>query len=268
MVFKRNQLRAVVLTGDGLRHQFFIRYLKSCFRVELVVSQAKKIGDRLSSNTVPVEQEISEHFARNRATEFTYFSPFLEGGEGDRDQTCEVVDINAEELLAQVSHINPDVILVFGTKVLTEGWLNLGPPIVNLHLGWSPYYRGSATLFWPFFFNELHLLGSTVHLIDRGIDTGPILEIVPTKFEVGMNYYQVTTSHIMASIKRYPIIVQAFLDGEIEPVPQLKNDDDRICKTSHFDASSLRIGVGRISEGLTARAIEDIYRTRKCLSLL
>lgn len=266
MAHESNQFRAVILTGDGLRHQFFVQCLKSYFRVELVVTQAKKIGNRLSSNAMPVEKEIRAHFEKNRATEEAYIGPLLESTQRGIGQIFEAVDINAEKLLAKVRDIKPDVILVFGTKVLNEGWLDLGPPIVNLHLGWSPHYRGSATLFWPFFFNELHLVGSTVHLIDRGIDTGPILDIVPAEFEVGLNYYQVTIRHIMASIKRYPVVVKDFLDGEIVPVPQQKNDDDRICKTSHFDVSSLRIGVGRISEGLTARAIENIYRKRKCPS--
>ena len=47
--------------------------------------------------------------------------------------------------------------------------------IVNIHLGLSPYYKGSATNFWPFVYNKLQFLGVTFMKIDDGVDTGEIL---------------------------------------------------------------------------------------------
>jgi len=47
--------------------------------------------------------------------------------------------------------------------------------MINMHLGLSPYYRGSGTNFWPLYNNEPEYIGVTIHKIDPGIDTGSIV---------------------------------------------------------------------------------------------
>ena len=47
---------------------------------------------------------------------------------------------------------------------------------INLHGGLSPYYKGSATLFWPFYFQQPELAGITYHIIDSKIDHGSIIQ--------------------------------------------------------------------------------------------
>tara|TARA_B100000767_G_C19717813_1_gene515760 strand:- start:352 stop:960 length:609 start_codon:yes stop_codon:yes gene_type:complete len=49
----------------------------------------------------------------------------------------------------------------------------LGCPIFNLHISYLPYNRGSHSNFWSFYKNTP--AGVTIHLIDDGIDTGPIV---------------------------------------------------------------------------------------------
>ena len=39
--------------------------------------------------------------------------------------------------------------------------------MINVHLGLSPYYKGSATNFWPFVNNELQFLGVTFMVTDK-----------------------------------------------------------------------------------------------------
>ena len=41
---------------------------------------------------------------------------------------------------------------------------------INIHMGISPYYRGSDCNFWAMYDNNLHLVGGTVHLISKGLD--------------------------------------------------------------------------------------------------
>jgi len=45
---------------------------------------------------------------------------------------------------------------------------------LNLHKGKLPDYRGMPPAFWEFFNGELEV-GCTVHRIDGGLDTGPVL---------------------------------------------------------------------------------------------
>ena len=46
---------------------------------------------------------------------------------------------------------------------------------INVHRGIAPAYRGQRTIFWSLYFADFDHIGITVHLVDRGIDTGPIL---------------------------------------------------------------------------------------------
>ena len=46
-------------------------------------------------------------------------------------------------------------------------------PIINLHISYLPFNRGAHPNYWSF--KEKTIKGVTIHFIDSGIDTGPIL---------------------------------------------------------------------------------------------
>jgi len=46
-------------------------------------------------------------------------------------------------------------------------------PIINLHISYLPFNRGAHPNFWSF--KEKTPKGVTIHFLDKGIDTGPIL---------------------------------------------------------------------------------------------
>lgn len=46
---------------------------------------------------------------------------------------------------------------------------------INIHLGYAPNYRGEDSIFWPLYYRDYDHIGVTIHRIDAGIDTGPIL---------------------------------------------------------------------------------------------
>ena len=62
---------------------------------------------------------------------------------------------------------------------------------LNIHLGLSPYYKGSATNFWPFVNNELQFVGVSFLGIDDGIDTGPIIHQIRPDFKIGDSIHDV-----------------------------------------------------------------------------
>jgi|LauGreDrversion4_2_1035121.scaffolds.fasta_scaffold745375_1 hypothetical protein len=70
----------------------------------------------------------------------------------------------------------PDVVLSIRFSLIFKPWLieraRLG--IINIHPGPLPAYRGLYTPFWQIL-NSEQTLGCTVHRVDEGIDTGPIL---------------------------------------------------------------------------------------------
>ncbi|MBS0314922.1 MAG: hypothetical protein IT523_03295 [Burkholderiales bacterium] len=88
-------------------------------------------------------------------------------------------NINADEVVTQITELRPDIVLVNGTQLLREPILALLPTIrfgiVNLHTGLSPYSRGGNCNLFMLLEGHLQWLGVTVHHIDRGIDSGDII---------------------------------------------------------------------------------------------
>ncbi len=89
-----------------------------------------------------------------------------------------VENINAEEVLVFTQSLEPDLILVSGTRLVKAKMLaSVHPPkgILNLHTGLSPYVKGGPNCTnWCIATGQFHLIGNTVMWIDAGIDSGDI----------------------------------------------------------------------------------------------
>jgi folate-dependent phosphoribosylglycinamide formyltransferase PurN len=84
-------------------------------------------------------------------------------------------DQNAPDSLAQLKAWSPDLIIFAGGNILRKPLLAvpcLG--VLNIHLGLLPEIRGMSTPEWSLL-NTVPV-GITVHFMDAGIDTGPILQ--------------------------------------------------------------------------------------------
>jgi folate-dependent phosphoribosylglycinamide formyltransferase PurN len=70
----------------------------------------------------------------------------------------------------------PDVVVVNGTRLITDDVLSeVSVPVINIHAGVTPRYRGVHGGYWALAEGRPDLAGTTVHLVDSGIDTGGIL---------------------------------------------------------------------------------------------
>jgi hypothetical protein len=83
---------------------------------------------------------------------------------------------NTFPFLSEYQSCNYTLGIVAGfNKVLPESLIaNNAMGIINLHAGKLPQYRGGSPLNWQIINGE-SIIGVTIHQIDSGIDTGPIL---------------------------------------------------------------------------------------------
>jgi methionyl-tRNA formyltransferase len=96
--------------------------------------------------------------------------------------TIVVPNINAPEGIRFIQEHAPDVLTVCGTSVLKPEVFTLAPKgTINIHTGITPDYRSADPIFWALYEGEPDKVGVTIHYVDRGIDTGPIIyqESVP-----------------------------------------------------------------------------------------
>jgi len=87
--------------------------------------------------------------------------------------TCR--DQNSPQSIAQLKAWSPDLIIFTGGNILRKQLLQLPRlGVLNVHLGLLPEIRGMSTPEWSLL-NHVPV-GITIHYMDEGIDTGPILQ--------------------------------------------------------------------------------------------
>lgn len=87
-----------------------------------------------------------------------------------------VRDVNADDVVEAVHGFGPDLLIsVYFTQLLGRTFLDaLACPAVNLHPSLLPRHRGVAPLVWAIIDGDTRT-GVSAHLIDDGVDTGPLL---------------------------------------------------------------------------------------------
>jgi folate-dependent phosphoribosylglycinamide formyltransferase PurN len=88
-----------------------------------------------------------------------------------------VQSVNAEETLALLRQFAPRVVVVNGTRIIGRRLLQMvDATFINMHAGITPAYRGVHGAYWALVSGDAARCGVTVHVVDAGIDTGPIVE--------------------------------------------------------------------------------------------
>src|SRR5207237_2254518 len=100
----------------------------------------------------------------------------LIGAKISAGKIVQVTSVNDAATIDLILQSQPDLIIVNSTRILSKQLLRaLRCPVVNIHGGIMPHYRGLAGSYWALANGEPDKCGSTIHLIDEGIDTGAIL---------------------------------------------------------------------------------------------
>lgn len=87
-----------------------------------------------------------------------------------------IESVNDDICMELLQKINPDVVIVNGTRIIAERILNcIDAPFINMHMGITPKYRGVHGGYWALVENDREHCGVTVHKVDKGVDTGKIL---------------------------------------------------------------------------------------------
>ncbi len=238
-------MRALILTSNSPRHEYLCRSISNHFKLVGVISEKK--GDYYGKQRDSSEL-IQTHFdnlLRYETNTFSSYSDSLfERIEVERS------NINNHELVLWAENKDPDIVILFGTGILNDLWLSkFKDKIINIHLGYSPYYKGSATLFWPFVYNELDKIGVTIHLAVKEVDAGAILDTVTREIEDGENYYDITTKLIKKALDLVPHIALKYLNAEIEGKSQT-GMTGRTFRKKDFNESVLRKALFNANVGL------------------
>jgi hypothetical protein len=248
-------MKAIVLTSTMRRHQYVANTLASRLEVACVWQEQKSFEPLKYARSPQDEAIIARHFDGRDASENDYFSehaevraPARRVGPGGCNDPGEI---------EAMRHLSPDVVLVFGTGLLKHDVIDAFPGrIINIHLGLSPYYRGAGTNFWPLVNGEPEYCGATIHFLDIGVDTGPIIAHVRPDIRSGDGPHDIGNKTIVAAAVALAAAAQAHTHTPLRGVEQ--SGEGRVYRRKDFSAAA----VERLYANFAAGMIEEYLRNR------
>jgi methionyl-tRNA formyltransferase len=152
--------------------------------------------------------------------------------------------------------LEPGVVLVFGTGLLRQPLIDAFPGrILNIHLGLSPFYRGAGTNFWPLVNREPEYCGATIHFLDAGVDTGPVIAHVRPEIRGGDGPHDIGNRTIVAAADMLVNAALALAAGGVAGVPQ--TGGGRVYRRADFSADAVNRLYANFADGMIGEYLRD-----------
>src|SRR5262245_45703891 len=256
-------MRAILLTSTFRRHVFVANTAAASCELVGVWQEEKTFRPERYARDAEDHLIIERHFADRDASEERYFFSDTEVriDRGALHRTVGAGACSDPAEVALMAATRPDVVLVFGTGILRNPLLSeFGGRIINIHLGVSPYYRGAGTNFWPLVNRQPEYVGATIHYLDEGIDTGPILAHARPCIDPADGPHDVGNKTIVAAAQMLLRAAVAHVASTTRAVPQWQGG--RLYQRKDFNADAVRalyrnFESGMIHEYLAARTVRD-----------
>lgn len=143
----------------------------------------------------------------------------LDSGPIPRDLIERVRTVNSAPVIDALRSLAPTAVVISGTRLLSPAVLgSVTAPFINVHAGMTPRYRGVHGGYWAIASGEPAASGVTVHLVDRGVDTGPVLAQAPIAVTPADNF---TTYPLLQLALALPLLRRVLKDaarGTLVPV--------------------------------------------------
>lgn len=258
-------MRVAILTANDIRHRYFVNAIGEERDVGVVCYEdtgyvpARARRDELDEHARAV---VDHHFAERTRQEQRYFghnADRVANGNGRVVWNVNRSTLNSAATVDLLKRQGVDVVLVYGTDLIRPPLLDAyAGRLINMHLGLSPYYRGTATNFYPLLNDEPEYVGATVHVLDAGIDTGPILHHARPEIGADDMPHTVGCKAILAGIEKVKQALREAEAGALQPVPQWPVPNPRVCLRKHYHPRQVVALYEMIEAGLFPR-----YEARK-----
>ena len=184
-------MNILLFSGSHSRHLYFFKeILNTRHNFTSIIMERESLFPKPPNNTNEHDiQNFTKHFSERNNVELDAYGNIQISDVFDERNSilCSPKDLNSEKIKNFINtKVSFDLCIVFGSDLIKKEILDILPDItINLHLGISPYFRGSATLFWPFYFLMPQFAGATFHKITENPDAGEILHHSIPNLEYG-----------------------------------------------------------------------------------
>ncbi|MGE5503019.1 MAG: formyltransferase family protein [Actinomycetota bacterium] len=228
-------MKVTVFTGNQPRHLSLIASLAEVFDEVFAVQECSTVFPGQVEDFFRKSAVMQDYFSRVIAAEDEVFGGirFLPGNV--RTLSLKMGDLNKVALDRLAPALDVDLVVVFGASYIRAPLIDVlvERRAVNIHMGVSPYYRGSSCNFWALYDGNPDLVGATIHMLSRGLDSGAMLfHALPQPqacdpFVLGMRAVKAAHVSLVAEVASGNIF-------SFEPVIQDKSQEIRYTRNADF----------------------------------
>ncbi len=260
-IMTKSTKNIIILTANGLRHQFFRKSLADISGINVLRSYcegAENSLEALVEKSEGLKTLQSRHLEARNSSEQDFFGSWAEvSDEKSRPKWIKGGQINQQEHIQDIIDLNPDVIVAYGCSWIKGELIpHFKGRFLNVHLGLSPYYRGAGTNYWPLVNGEPEYVGATFMYLDAGLDTGDIIHQIRARVLAGDSPHDIGNRLIEEIPKAYAAIIQNA--GDLPPMaqPALK-EAGRYYRNKDFGEDNTQKLYDNFKQGMVENYLND-----------
>lgn len=215
-------MKILIICGDHFRHRFMLEpILKINCKINCIIMKRESQKSLRHDVPKPLNKTESKlldlHLKKRYLKEVNAFGNKTIYDFLDKNKIIETdaINLNSTKIKTYIKKFNANICFIMGPGLISEKIRNILPPkTFNIHLGLSPWYRGSATLFWPSYNLEPWKTGITFHKLNSNADSGQIIHHSVAKLKKGMDLFDLTISAMKEGRKDLKKILNYLAKGK------------------------------------------------------
>jgi folate-dependent phosphoribosylglycinamide formyltransferase PurN len=170
-------MRITVFTSNQPRHISLINALSTIADTVYAIQECKTIQPGYVDDIVKKSSVMQGYFNNVMESEKAIFGDVKFAEHNVRTLSLKPGDLSRLKLSALTDALNSDYYVIFGSSYIKGELVQFleDNNAYNVHIGISPYYRGSSCNFWALYDGNPELVGATVHMLGKGLDSGDML---------------------------------------------------------------------------------------------
>ena len=171
-------MKITIFTSNSLRHLSLINKISSISKECYAIVEVKTLFPGLHKDFFKKSKKMRKYFIEVDRAEKKYFKKNSYIKNHVNLKMVKQGDLNSLNKEDLKFALNSDVYIIFGSSYIKNKWLInflIKNKAINIHMGLSPFYRGSSCNFWALCDKNPEYVGATIHYLSKGLDSGKII---------------------------------------------------------------------------------------------
>jgi len=170
-------MNITVFTSNQPRHLSLIKDLASIADTVYAVMEVNTVFPGERADFFKKTDVMQNYFSRVIASEKKYFGNIEFLPSNVRPLIIKSGDLNQVDNAILAPALKSDEYIIFGANYIKGDLIDflVKEEAYNIHMGVSPYYRGSSCNFWAAYEKNYDMIGATIHMLSKGLDSGEML---------------------------------------------------------------------------------------------